>query len=212
MSNSKISRLYTAYGIKVRYRPEFLELEKAEILRRHLTETVPWIHPKINKDGSASRRRNKIIYGDSRLDGYTASYQGKTITTKILPWSDCPILETIKESIDSVVEQKHDVCVLQLYNNGKVGINPHQDKEMTSGTIISTLSLGASRTTRIQSLRSGEILDIVLESGSLFTMEPPTNDMSLHSILEDDTIENRLSAVFRNCESMYPQVVLDISD
>ncbi len=155
----------------------------------------------VNKDGAPSKRRNKIIYGDEDFPSYSFIYQGKTVATRVNPWSALPILRTIRDKITELTGETYHVCVIQLYNNGAVGIDPHRDKEMMPGTIIASVSLGETRVMRFE--RGGyEMIDIPLTAGTLCLLQPPTNDYWLHSIPRDSTVAPRISLVFRNCKNM----------
>jgi alkylated DNA repair dioxygenase AlkB len=151
-------------------------------------------HPHITKKGILSKRRNKIIYGD--IPFYKINYKGIEINTKVYPWSDLPVLQTIRDKITELTGQSYEVCVIQLYNSGEVGIDPHRDKEMKSGTIIASLSLGTTRIMRFD--RGHQHLEIELSAGTLCLLQPPTNDYWLHSIPKDSSTGTRLSLVFRH--------------
>ncbi len=151
------------------------------------------------------KKRNKIIYGDPALPSYDVTYLGKTFTTHVIPWSSMSLLESLSTALTETTGQVYHVCVVQLYNNGEVGINPHRDKEMAAGTIITSLSLGATRTMAFERRGHGSI-EIPLAAGDLCLLNPPTNDHWLHSIPKDDTTMPRISLVFRNCENMLRRV------
>jgi alkylated DNA repair dioxygenase AlkB len=158
-------------------------------------------HPHMTKAGTPSKRRNKIIYGDEDVPYYKFTYMNKDVFTRINSWTSLPILRSIRDKIKELTGQHYHVCVVQLYNCGEVGIDPHRDKEMEPGTIIASLSLGETRIMRF-SKAGYETVDIALPAGTLCLMNPPTNDYWLHSIPKDKTTAPRISLVFRNCEKM----------
>ena len=163
-------------------------------------------HAHITKAGAPSKRRNKIIYGDEDFPYYKFTYMGKEICTKIHPWTDLPVLKEIRNEITDLTSQDYHVCVVQLYNNGEVGIDPHKDKEMMPGTIIASVSLGETRTMQFDRAGFGSV-NMPLSAGSLCLLQPPTNDSWLHSIPKDSTVNPRISLVFRNCENMRPRKI-----
>lgn len=147
-----------------------------------------------------SNGRSKILFGDEGLI-YKVSYQDVTNNIHVLPWNQLPNLFELKQLIETITGHKYTVCSVQCYPNGKVGINPHRDKEMIAGTSIAGLSLGAKRT--ISFTRNNyDPVSISLAPGSLYVMNPPTNQKWLHSIVKDSKIkEPRYSLTFRNYES-----------
>ena len=100
-------------------------------------------------DFSKSRRSNKT-YGDDGLV-YEVTFGGyggrpaNTVYRTAQPWSDLPFLKHVKKAVESATHELYNFCVIQCYPNGRMGINPHRDKEMVSGTTIAGLSLGATR-------------------------------------------------------------------
>lgn len=109
------------------------------------------------------------------------------------------ILKNVRDRVIEKTKQPYNTCVIQIYLNGEIGIKPHRDKEVNYGTIIASVSLGATRTMRFE--KSNEApLDISLSAGSLCLIQPPTNDFWLHSIPNDASTDIRISLVFRYFE------------
>lgn len=129
---------------------------------------------------------------------YTVTYFGKTAHRKVHSWDTIPGLSGIKEYIEGICGQKFTVCALQYYKNGNVGINPHRDKEMIKGTKIAGLTFGQERTLVMTSCDGSKQLDVKLNNGSLYVMNPPTNDRWTHCIPKDDSTKPRISLTFRN--------------
>lgn len=143
------------------------------------------------------QRRTSILFGDKGII-YQVSYQGITKNTEVIPWDTLPALTDLKCLIEKITKQKYTVCAIQCYPTGKVGINPHRDKEMVAGTRIAGLSFGATRI--IEFTRSQhESIDIPLPNGSLYVMNPPTNQKWLHCITKQPEITTvRYSMTFRD--------------
>jgi alkylated DNA repair dioxygenase AlkB len=110
-------------------------------------------------------------------------------------WTEIPILSKLRDIVQKLTSSEYTYCVVQYYPSGKVGINPHKDKEMIPGSTICGLSVGQNRTLRMS--RNGKNIDLDLLSGSLYVLYPPTNDYWTHSILKDDSIHPRISLTFR---------------
>ena len=181
---------------RVSFIPTFLSAEEsAALFTRVMTDRTHFKYPASTKKGTPSKKRNKTIYGEPKE--YVFTYLGKEIRTPIRPWDAFPELKALADRVAEVSGQTYKTCVIQIYNSGDVGIKPHRDKEMMSGEIIASVSLGASRVMRFE--RSGwETQDHLLEAGTLCLIHPPTNDYWLHSIPTDVSVkEPRVSLVFR---------------
>lgn len=141
-------------------------------------------------------RRRGTIFGTAEV--YTVEYFGKISHRKVWPWETIPGLSDLKTTIESIVGETFTVCVIQYYRSGKIGINPHRDKEMKPGTKIAGLTFGQSRTLVLTSRYGDRRVVIPVTNCSLYVMNPPTNDWWTHSILKDDSKQARVSLTFRN--------------
>lgn len=166
--------------------PHFLTPELAQALFEHLITVL-----------QPSSKRSATLFGDPGII-YSVTYRDVTFDRPVLDWSNIKGLSELKTYVEQVTNEKYNVCIIQLYPNGSVGINPHRDKEMVAGTRITGLSLGATRT--LSFTREGhQTHKIKLPSGSLYVMNQPTNQKWLHSIIKETRIkEPRLSLTFRN--------------
>lgn len=160
-------------------------------------------YPYRNKDGKISKKKNTDYFGC--IPYYIYNYQGNRIKKEIRDWNSVPIIRDIAISLSSFTGQEYHMCLVQLYNNGESGIKPHRDKEMLHGSIITSISLGTTRTMRFERNNNGifEYIDIPLKTGALCLIMPPTNDYWLHSITTDKTETPRISLIFRNCTGMF---------
>lgn len=170
------------------------ESEATTLFKRIMMDPTHFKYPVLTKSGASSKKRNKTIYGE--IAEYIYEYRGTTIKTPIRPWSKFPELKEIADRIAEISGQSYKTCVIQIYNSGVVGIKPHRDKEMISGDVIASVSLGIPRIMRFER-RGWETQDILLEAGMLCLINPPTNDYWLHSIPIDKTTTPRISLVFR---------------
>lgn len=166
--------------------PNLLTYELAQNWYEYLDAVLPHVN-----------KRNSTLFGDDGII-YKVRYQYFDTEKYVLPWSHLPALPELKTLIERVTNQKYTVCAIQRYPNGNIGINPHQDREMVSGTRIAGLSLGATRTISFTHNYFNHV-DIPLPSGSLYVMNPPTNQKWLHSIIKDPNITHpRFSLTFRD--------------
>ena len=161
-----------------------------------LDDVVQW-----NREFTSGRRSN-CIYGDTGLI-YTTEYGGYggkpkvTLNRAALDWQQLPLLIPLRDLVSGLTGEKYNFCIIQRYPSGRVGIDPHRDKEMVPGTTICGFSFGATRTLTLRH-RSRPSISIPLYSGSLYILHPPTNDYWTHSIDKDNTIDPRYSLTFRN--------------
>lgn len=169
--------------IAVDFYPEFLSTKKAEELERYLNQKLEW------KKG----RRSNFTFGDKGLV-YEVKFSQKTVQREAIPWD--PELVKIRDLVSKLTSEKFTICVVMRYPTGKVGINPHRDKEMKHGTMIAGVSLGETRTLVVSRGKTSHEWE--LPTGSLYVLKPPTNDYWSHEIPKDATINARISLTFRN--------------
>ena len=194
---------YIDNNFKIRLFPNFLNHSDTQSLHEYIIANAKFHHSHFTKKGVLSKRRNKVIYGS--IPHYLINYRGQEIRTEVYNWDEMPIIKNIANALKLATGQEYHVCVIQFYNNGEVGIGKHRDKEMKPGTIITSLSIGETRTMRFEEITNTnqpKIIDIPLTNGTLCLIDLPTNDFWLHSIPKDTTIGPRISLIFRNCDGM----------
>lgn len=174
------------HGLRLQFEPTFLSAEEADDLFQNL-DCMFSSEPK-----SKYRRANRT-FGDSGLV-YIVKFRDNEIRRPTLPWRED--LLGIKKRIEALTGDVYNICVVQRYPTGKIGISPHRDKEMKRGTTIAGVSLGETRTLTMS--RGWKKHELVLTPGSLYIMHPPTNDTWAHSIEKDESKRVRLSLTFRN--------------
>lgn len=144
----------------------------------------------------SKHKRIAIVFGNKDVE-YVTNYRDKIISRKTIDWDNYPILQEIRDKISKITETSYTVCIFQWYPNGKIGIAPHRDKEMKEGTKIGGVSFGSKRCLQFVRKDVGSI-KCDLPSGSLYVMNPPTNQQWAHSILASDTEDGRISLTFRD--------------
>lgn len=177
---------YTRTDLDVDLYPSLLNPELAETWCYYLGTIFP-----------PDKKRSSILFGNSGLI-YRVTYRGNTTEREVIPWDTLPGLIELKNLVEAITKQKYTVCAVQCYPNGRVGIDPHRDKEMVAGTRIAGLSIGAERNIEFTRMYHAPVT-IRLRSGSLYVMNPPTNQRWLHSITKDPTVKTpRYSFTFRD--------------
>lgn len=181
--------------LNIDFHPQFLSEEKAEEAFKILEKRVPW------SNLITQNHRVNQNYGDDGLK-YVVKIKDKEIHRVCRPWKEQPILQEIKESLEKTTGVTYNYCVVQRYPSGKVGINPHRDKEMKKGSLIAGISLGVTRKLCMipptWNQKDKGAVEFELNAGSLYVLKPPTNDHWQHSIERDATVKGvRISLTFR---------------
>jgi alkylated DNA repair dioxygenase AlkB len=141
-------------------------------------------------------KRTGVIFGDEGLV-YKVTYRGKTNNRPVKSWDYLEGMREMKKYVEEITGQTYTICAVQRYPNGKVGIAPHKDKEMVAGTRICGISLGATRT--ISFGKGDKVFKLDLPSGSMYVMNPPTNQDFTHCIERDSSVKfPRYSLTFRD--------------
>jgi alkylated DNA repair dioxygenase AlkB len=151
------------------------------------------------------KKRAMQIYGDRQV--YTARFGGygarplQVVERPILPWSECPLVEAIRDHVTWRTGQRYNVCIVQRYPSNEVGISSHRDKETTS--TIAGVSFGATRElvmtpSYLPSKWGYRERRYTLPNGSLYQIRAPTNDRFMHSIPASEVLSGvRISLTFR---------------
>lgn len=147
-------------------------------------------------------RRQVYFVGDEGLK-YTVAYRDKKNSRPVIPWAKMPRIDRLRKLVSKLTGQEYTVCAIGRYPSGKYGIKPHRDKEMVAGTTICGISLGETRTLVFGCNKycvKKKQHTLTLEPGSMYVMNPPTNDIWSHCIPPDKTLSSRLSLTFRQYE------------
>ena len=191
--------------LNIDFYEKFLTQELADQMYKIIEDKTLW-----RLDLSYNKRATQI-YADPGLiyEVKFGGYGNRPIEIhkySTLPWDCLPILIELREKISELTGEKYNFCVIQRYPNGKVGINPHRDKEMIKGTQICGLSLGCSRQLTMSPPKfiQSEPINLNLNSGSLYILKPPTNDYWTHCIEKDCSKTARISLTFRNVANVQP--------
>jgi alkylated DNA repair dioxygenase AlkB len=126
------------------------------------------------------------------------SYSYSNTTKQALPWTK-ELLE-LKQLTEKLTGSKYNSCLLNLYHNGEEGMAWHSDAETTlekNGSIAS-LSFGAERKFSFKHKKTGQVLSLVLEHGSLMVMKDTTQTNWLHRLPQSKKIATpRINLTFR---------------
>lgn len=179
---------YKSSTLNLEYYENFLSEEDASDAYDIIENNIEW-------GKSKDRKRLNMTFGDEGLT-YKIVWYGKTTYRKTIDWKKLPVLLDIKNKVEEMTSEQYNICVVQRYPNGNIGINPHRDREMKEGTTICGISLGQERILNMS--RNENSIDIPLKNGSMYVFNPPTNDYWAHSIKKDKSKKPRISLTFRN--------------
>ena len=142
-------------------------------------------------------KRKVAWYGDSEFE-YTYSNR----TKKALFWTH-ELLE-LKKNIEEITGETYNSCLLNLYHSGDEGMAWHSDgeKDLKKNGAIASLSFGATRKFAFKHKESKEVVNIILEPGSLLVMKGETQTHWLHRLPPTKTVQSpRVNLTFRTIEN-----------
>jgi alkylated DNA repair dioxygenase AlkB len=159
----------------VEYAPLLFTRAESEDLFSQLLATTPWQQDEVVIFGQRRILSRKVAWlGDA---GFTYSYSGTSKTTS--PWSPALWL---------------------IYHDGSEGMGWHSDDEKTLGRnpVIASVSFGAERIFKLKHRKSGEVVSVLLEDGSLLVMKGETQHHWVHTMPKTKKITTpRINLTFR---------------
>lgn len=180
-------------GTAIYFGPIF-EAEVANRYFQALLSTIPWQQDEVTIFGRRIiTQRETAWYGD-RPFAYTYSHSTKVA----LPWT--PELQAIKQAAEHITGKPLNSCLLNLYQDGKVGMGWHSDDEpsIVRDSGIASVSFGATRRFDFRHRANGTKCHCWLESGSLLLMDNETQRFWQHSLPKATKIlDPRINLTFR---------------
>lgn len=153
-----------------------------------------WKNDEFLMFGKHIKTQRKVAwFGD---ENYEYTYSGAT--KKAFNWT--PELLQLKELVEKTTGAKFNSCLLNLYHNGNEGLSWHTDneKELGKNPTIASLTFGATRKFCFKHVKSKHKIDVLLQPGSLLTMQENTQENWLHSIPKSKKIDKpRINLTFR---------------
>jgi len=186
------------YDGEVFYYGSIFPLEQSNLIMNKLLQSIEWKNDEAIIFGKHITTKRKVAwYGD-----YRYSYAYSKTTKDALPWTK-DLIE-IKSHVEKILQRKFNSCLLNLYHNGEEGMAYHSDdeKSLERHGVIASLSLGAERKFYFKHKTSKETIGLILEAGSLLTMQGATQDYWLHRLPTTKKIHQpRINLTFRNMDS-----------
>ena len=160
------------------YYGKVLALDEANGYFQSLLQSISWKNDEIVVFGKRIVTKRKTAwYGDSNY-----AYIYSNAEKKALPWTN--VLANLKQIVENYSNTKFNSCLLNLYNDGNVGIGWHSDdeKSIEDSSCIASISLGAERKFSFKHKQSNKNISVLLEHGSLLLMKDATQKNWLHSL------------------------------
>lgn len=177
-----------------RYYGPVLSPPRASFYFEHFLAHTPWKNDEVIVFGKLYVTARKTAwYGDSG-----ASYIYAGIKHTPLKWTH-NLLE-LKTMVENLTNTTFNSCLLNLYHDGSEGMGWHRDneKEIVTNSTIASLSFGAERTFKLKHIVSKQTKELILQNGSLLTMEGSLQQNWLHSLPKSLKIKQaRINLTFR---------------
>jgi alkylated DNA repair dioxygenase AlkB len=155
----------------------FAETEADNFLQ-YLLKEIAWQNDEAIIFGKKIITKRKVAWYGSRAFEYTYS----NVTKHALPWTST-LLE-LKNRIEKTSGETFNSCLLNLYHNGSEGMAWHSDgeKDLKKNGAIASVSFGAERKFAFKHKQTKEVVNILLEHGSLLIMKDETQTHWLHRL------------------------------
>jgi alkylated DNA repair dioxygenase AlkB len=176
-------------GARLSYDEHFLPAELADRYFIELRDGCVWEQ----KPGLFGRPQPRLIasYGDP---GIVYRYSG--VENIARPWT--PALLKIRERIQCV-QGTYNYCLLNLYRSGTDSMGWHADDEPEMGSIIGSLSLGATRKFRIRNNETRETKTFAAGHGALIIMAGTMQQHWKHEVPKTKVkVGERINLTFRD--------------
>ncbi len=178
----------------VRYFGKIIDQQLSDGFYHYLLNKIDWKQDEAIIFGKHLYTKRKAAWYGDKPYAYTYSK-----TTKVaIPWT-AELLE-LKQLAEKITGISSNSCLLNLYHNGTEGMAYHSDDEVALGPRpeIASFSFGAERKFLFKHKQNGELVSMVLEHGSLLTMEGETQKYWLHRLPQSKKITTpRINLTFR---------------
>lgn len=182
------------YDGKALYYGPVLSPKDEQYYLEQLFNNIEWRNDEAVIYGKHIVTKRKVAwYGQAP---YTYTYSN---TTKLaLPWTK-ELLE-LKTLVENKTGKTYNSCLLNLYHTGDEGMAWHSDdeKDLERNGTIASLSLGAERKFMFKHKNTKETISVILQKGSLLTMEDTTQTHWLHRLPTTKKVQTpRINLTFR---------------
>ena len=183
-------------NLSIRLIANFIAVQDADTLLKHLLKTTPWQQPRVRVYGKwHPTPRMVAFYADPFL-----SYRCSETLHGAQSWT--PELSKIRVRIEQQLASRFNAVLLDYYRDGRDTMGWHADDEKELGyqPVIASLSLGAARDIYFKAKSGRQTpVKINLASGSLLIMDGQTQAHWLHHIPKRLKCNSaRINLTFRN--------------
>jgi alkylated DNA repair dioxygenase AlkB len=179
---------------EVYYYGRIMEIDQANHYLAELMQNIAWENDQAMIFGKKIITKRKVAwYGDI---AFSYTYSG--ITKQALLWT--PALLALKNLAEKHSNETYNSCLLNLYHTGEEGMAWHSDgeKDLKKNGAIASLSFGAERKFAFKHKTSGEVINTLLEHGSLLVMQGTTQTHWLHRLPPTTKVTTpRINLTFR---------------
>jgi alkylated DNA repair dioxygenase AlkB len=179
---------------EVNYYGKPLTRTQADLYLEKLLTTIEWKNDEAVIFGRHIITKRKVAwYGN---DNYNYAYSN--INRQALQWTK-ELLE-LKALVEKRTGEVFNSCLLNLYHNGDEGMAWHSDDEKTlaENSAIASFSFGAERKFSFKHKQTKEVINLMLEHGSLLVMKGTTQTHWLHCLPKSKRITTpRVNLTFR---------------
>ncbi|MEM6891365.1 MAG: alpha-ketoglutarate-dependent dioxygenase AlkB [Pseudomonadota bacterium] len=178
----------------VNYHGRIFDLATADDLFDRLMDGIPWRSDEAVIYGKRIFTKRKVAWYGDREFSYTYSKTTKTA----LPWT--AELTTLKANVERETGEAYNSCLLNLYHTGDEGMAWHSDaeKDLKKDGAIASVSLGAERRFLFKHIQTEEVIETLLEHGSLLVMKGKTQSHWRHRLPPSRKVQTpRINLTFR---------------
>lgn len=143
-----------------------LDYISSRLLFDKLEKEIAWQRDKVMMFGKVLETTRLVSwYGKKK---FTYKYSNKEKVA--LPYPQ--VLEDIHSMVEKITGQTYNSCLLNFYQDGSQAMSWHSDneREIEGDSSICSLSLGAERKFKFKHNKTGQVIDIWLENGSVLDM------------------------------------------
>ena len=178
----------------VNYFGKLMSKQEADGFYSELLNNIAWENDQAIIFGKCITTKRKVAwYGDKPFQ-YTYS----SVTKQALHWTDA--LKALKAIAEKASGETYNSCLLNLYHTGEEGMAWHSDaeKDLKKNGAIASLSFGAERKFAFKHKKTADVVNLLLEHGSLLVMKDETQTHWLHRLPPTKKISSpRINLTFR---------------
>jgi len=178
----------------VHYFGKLISKQEADGFYSELLNNIAWENDQAIIFGKRIITKRKVAwYGDKPFQ-YTYS----SVTKEALQWTDA--LKALKAIAEKASGETYNSCLLNLYHTGEEGMAWHSDaeKDLKKNGAIASLSFGAERKFAFKHKKTADVVNVLLEHGSLLVMKDETQTHWLHRLPPTKKIATpRINLTFR---------------